>query len=134
MLNVQKLKIMVLIFALLLSNSACAMLQVIAVLPDGPKPNLTFIKAGTPRGDIEAKLGTPTCKATKDSFGIESEIYSFDLRIKDTTGLLEVGYDKEDKVKEYLYSHFKPKVCKTVFTLTPPPEPEKVCDGEEECI
>lgn len=134
MLNFQNIKIMALIIVLSLSSSACTMMNIMSVVPYGPEPNLTSIEVGAPRADMEVQLGKPACKATKDSFGIESVIYSFDLRIKDTTGWLEVGYDNEDKVKDYLYSHFKSEVCKTVFTLTPPPpEPEKVCGDMETC-
>jgi hypothetical protein len=140
MLNFENIKMMVLIFALLLSNSACGAVievaNIVSAVPDGPEPNLTFIEIGAPRADMEAKLGKPACKATGASADIKSVIYSFDLEIKDTTGWLEVGYDKEDKVKEYKYSHFDSEVCESVFTLTPPIEPEIEieCDpGIESC-
>jgi len=138
MLNFKNIKIMVLIIALWLSSSACGigiqMMNLLSAVPDGPEPNLTFIEIGTPRDDMEAKLGTPACKATGASADVESVIYSFDLEIKETTGWLEVGYDKKDKVKEYKYSHYKSTVCKTVFTLTPPIVPEEECDpGMESC-
>ena len=134
MLNFQRIKIMVLIIALWLSSSACMVMNIISALPDGPEPNLTFIEIGSPRADMEAKLGAPACKATGASADVESVIYSFDLEIKETTGWLEVGYDKKDKVKEYKYSHYKSTVCKTAFTLTPPNVPEEECDpGMESC-